>query len=141
MEESRAAVLTALAGNGALAVFKGIIAATTGSSAMLAETFHSIADAGNQALLVLGGRLARRRPDREHPFGHGKNVYFWAFVVAMMLFTVGGAFSVWEAVRKLRDPGAHEPSMWAFVVLGAGFIFETIRSEERRVGKEGRDRV
>ena len=126
MEESRVAVLTALAGNGALAVVKGIVAATTGSAAMLAETFHSIADTGNQALLVLGGRLARRRPDRDHPFGHGKNVYVWAFVVAMMLFTLGGAFSIWEAVRKLRDPGAHEPSMWAFVVLGAGFVFETI---------------
>ena len=77
MDESRTAVLAALLGNGMLAVLKGASAMATGSAAMLAETFHSVADTGNQALLALGMRLARRGPDRPHPFGHGKNVYFW----------------------------------------------------------------
>jgi cation diffusion facilitator family transporter len=126
MSESKPAVLAALVGNSALAILKGISAAMTGSAAMLAETFHSVADAGNQALLVLGMRLARRPPDEMHPFGHGKNVYFWAFVVSVMLFTLGGAFSVWEAVRKILHPGEHAPSWWAYGVLGAGFVFETI---------------
>ncbi|HEX7786157.1 MAG TPA: cation transporter, partial [Methylomirabilota bacterium] len=90
MEESRTAVTAALLGNAALALLKGTSAVFTGSAAMLAETFHSIADTGNQALLFLGMRLARRPPDQAHPFGHGKNIYFWAFVVSMMLFTLGG---------------------------------------------------
>jgi cation diffusion facilitator family transporter len=124
MEESRTAVLAALLGNGSLAVLKGVTAAATGSAAMLAETFHSVADTGNQALLFLGMRLARQGPDRDHPFGHGKNVYFWAFVVSMMLFTLGGALSIREAVLKLREPGAYESSPWAYAVLGAGFVFD-----------------
>jgi cation diffusion facilitator family transporter len=122
--ESKTAVLAALLGNLALAILKGISAAATGSAAMVAETFHSIADTGNQALLVLGLRLAKRPPDEKHPFGHGKNVYFWAFVVSMMLFTLGGAFSLWEGVRKVLEPQAHASSAWAYVVLGGGFVFE-----------------
>ena len=124
MEESRTAVLAALLGNGMLAVLKGASAMATGSAAMLAETFHSIADTGNQALLALGMRLSRRGPDRPHPFGHGKNVYFWAFVVSMTLFTLGGAFSIWEAVQKIRHGGEHVPSIWAYAVLAAGFVFD-----------------
>lgn len=82
---------------------------------MLAQTFHSIADTGNQALLFLGMRLGKRPPDADHPFGHGKNVYFWAFVVSVMLFSLGGAFSIWEGVRKSLYPaeeagGASWPS-------------------------------
>jgi cation diffusion facilitator family transporter len=125
--ESRTAVLAALLGNGALAILKGVAAAVTGSAAMLAETFHSIADTGNQGLLLLGLRLARRPPDAAHPFGHGKNVYFWAFVVSMMLFSLGGAFSIWEAVRKILHPGEHEAAVWwTFGVLGGGVVFEAI---------------
>lgn len=94
MAESRTAVIAALVGNTGLAVLKGISAAATGSAAMLAETFHSVADTGNQILLLLGLRLARRPPDDAHRFGHGRNVYFWAFVVSVMLFTLGGAFAI-----------------------------------------------
>jgi hypothetical protein len=79
--ESRTAVYAALAGNAAIAVVKGVVAMLTGSSAMLAEMFHSIADTGNEGLLLLGMRLSKRAPDQEHPFGHGMNAYFWAFVV------------------------------------------------------------
>ena len=126
MEESRTAVTAALLGNAALALLKGTSAVFTGSAAMLAETFHSIADTGNQALLFLGMRLARRPPDQAHPFGHGKNIYFWAFVVSMMLFTLGGAFSIWEAVRHYLHPVEKAPTMWAYGVLAGSFVFESI---------------
>jgi cation diffusion facilitator family transporter len=126
MEESRTAVVAALLGNLALAVLKGISAAVTGSAAMLAETFHSIADTGNQVLLLVGMRLGRQPPDTVHPFGYGKNIYFWAFVVSAMLFTVGGAFSIWEGVHKLRAPSEQAPSGWAFLVLAGAFVFESL---------------
>jgi cation diffusion facilitator family transporter len=125
MAESGTAVVAALVGNGALAILKGASAAFTGSAAMLAETFHSIADTGNEALLLLGLRLARRPPDDDHPFGHGKDVYFWAFVVAIMLFTLGGAWSIWEAVRHYLHPIDKRASLWAYAVLGGGFLFES----------------
>src|SRR2546422_548509 len=125
MAESKTAVIAALTGNAALAVLKGVAAGVTGSAAMLAESLHSVADTGNQMLLFLGLRLADRPTDRAHPFGHGKNVYFWAFVVSMLLFSVGGAFAIWEAVRKILHPGAHTVSLGlTFGVLGAGFVFE-----------------
>lgn len=126
MEESKTAVVAALVGNAALAVLKGTAAAATGSAAMLAETFHSIADTGNEVLLLVGMRAARRPPDAIHPFGHGKNVYFWSFVVAMLLFTLGGAFSVWEAVRHWLHPVERTPTLWAYGVLAGGFVFESI---------------
>jgi Co/Zn/Cd efflux system component len=90
--ESKTAVVAALLGNVALTILKGISAAATGSAAMLAETFHSAADTGNEALLLLGMWAAQQPPDEQHPFGHGKNVYFWAFVVSVVLFSLGGAF-------------------------------------------------
>ena len=124
MAESRTAVVAAFAGNAALAVLKGVAAALTGSAAMLAETFHSIADTGNQALLFLGMRLARRPADETHPFGHGRDVYFWAFVVSVMLFTIGGAFSIWEGIHRYREPGMSGPARWAFAVLAGGLVFE-----------------
>src|SRR5262245_26507103 len=108
MAESKTAVTAALLGNLALAVLKGIAAAVTGSAAMFAETLHSIADTGNQLLLFLGMRLADRPPDRRHPFGHGRNVYFWAFVVSLLLFSLGGAFSIWEGVRKILHGGGSQ---------------------------------
>jgi cation diffusion facilitator family transporter len=126
MEESRIAVAAALVGNLALALLKAISAFVTGSAAMLAETFHSAADTGNQVLLLLGMRLGRQPPDAVHPFGYGKNVYFWAFVVSVMLFTVGGAFSIWEGLHKLRAPGQHGSLAWAFGVLAGAFVFESI---------------
>ena len=126
VEESRTAVLAALIGNLALAVLKAVSAVLTGSAAMLAETFHSCADTGNQALLFVGMRMARRPPDAHHPFGHGKNVYFWSFVVSVMLFTLGGAFSIWEGVRKVLAPAEPQSMRWAFLVLAGAFVFEAI---------------
>jgi len=125
--ESKAAVTAALIGNAALAVMKGVAAASTGSAAMLAETFHSIADTGNQVLLFVGMRLSERPPDRRHGFGHGKDVYFWAFVVSLLLFSLGGAFSIWEGVHKLLGGGEHGGSVWwSYAVLVVGFVFESL---------------
>jgi cation diffusion facilitator family transporter len=125
--ESKTAVIAALAGNVALTALKSVAAAVTGSAAMLAETFHSLADTGNQLLLFLGMRVGQRPPDRRHPFGYGRAVYFWGFVVSIMLFTLGGAFSIWEGVRKTLHPFAHEGSAtWAYGVLAGGFVFEAI---------------
>jgi cation diffusion facilitator family transporter len=123
--ESKTAVIAALAGNVALAALKSVAAALTGSAAMLAETFHSLADTGNQVLLFIGMRIGQRPPDRQHPFGYGRAVYFWGFVVSVMLFSLGGAFSIWEGVRKTLHPSAHEGSAaWAYGVLAGGFFFE-----------------
>jgi cation diffusion facilitator family transporter len=126
MEESRTAVVAAFLGNLALAVLKGVGATLTGSAAMLAETFHSIADTGNQILLFVGLRLGERPADHDHPFGHGKNVYFWSFVVSVLLFTVGGAFSIAEAVHKLRSSAGavSQSALWTYGVLAGGFVFE-----------------
>jgi len=124
--ESTTAVIAALAGNAALALLKGVTAAVTGSAAMLAETFHSLADTGNQVLLLVGIRLSQRPPDAKHPFGHGMNTYFWAFVVSGMLFTVGGAFAIWEAVHKFAEPALQAASPAAFFVLAGAFVFEAL---------------
>jgi len=124
MAESRTAVIAALAGNGALAVLKGAAAAVTGSAAMLAETFHSLADTGNEVLLLLGMRRAAKPPDEAHPFGHGKDIYFWSFVVSVMLFTLGGGWSIWEAIRHFLHPVERRAADWAYAVLGGAFVFE-----------------
>src|SRR5215510_5736311 len=124
MAESRTAVMAALLGNAALAAMKSMAAVSTGSAAMVAETFHSVADTGNQVLLFLGLRLSERPPDRAHGFGHGRDVYFWAFVVSLMLFSLGGAFSIWEGVRKLLHGSPHEGSRWwSYAVLVGAFHF------------------
>jgi cation diffusion facilitator family transporter len=118
--------MAALLGNAALAVLKGAAAVSTGSAAMLAETLHSVADTGNQGLLFLGMRLAKRPPNQRHPFGHGQNIYFWGFVVSVMLFALGGAFAIGEAIRSFLHPQAHEAGAWAYGVLLGGFVFEAV---------------
>ena len=102
--DSRIAIYAALAGNSAIAVSKFVAFAFTGSSAMLTEGIHSLVDTGNQGLLLLGLRRAARPPDKAHPFGHGMELYFWSFVVAVMVFSLGGAFSIYEGVHRLSDP-------------------------------------
>ena len=97
-EGSRRAIIAALLANLGIAVSKVVAFAITRSTSMLAEAIHSFADTGNQALLILGGRRARRAPDAEHPFGHGTERYFWAFIVALVLFTLGGLFAIFEGV-------------------------------------------
>jgi len=95
------AIVAALLANTGIAVTKFIAFLVSGSSAMLAESVHSVADAGNQVLLLLGGRRARRAADTEHPFGYGRERYVYAFVVAIILFSVGASFSLYEAISRL----------------------------------------
>src|SRR3954452_19802930 len=117
--DSKKVVLAALAGNVAIAVCKFVAAFLSGSTATLAEAVHSLADTGNQALLLIGMRLAARPADERFPFGRASEKYFWPFVVALMLFSVGGAFAVFEGVRKLFEPGESEHSLlWSYGVLG-----------------------
>jgi cation diffusion facilitator family transporter len=93
---------------------------------MLAESIHSAADTGNQALLLLGARRSERPADAEHPFGYGHARYFWAFVVAVVLFSLGGLFAIFEGVEKLRTPRAIESPVWAFAVLGLSIVLESL---------------
>ncbi|MEJ3405407.1 cation diffusion facilitator family transporter [Rathayibacter sp. YIM 133350] len=109
------AIVAALAANLGIAVTKFIAAFFSGSSSMLAEGVHSLADSGNQLLLMLGGRRARKRADRDHPFGYGRERYVYAFVVSIILFSVGGVFSVYEGVEKLQHP--HGLENWWLPVL------------------------
>lgn len=122
--ESKLAIYAAAAGNLAIAVSKFAAFAFTGSSAMLTEAVHSLVDTGNQGLLLLGLHRAARPPSPSHPFGHGMELYFWSFVVALMVFTVGGAFSIYEGVQKLLAPEPMERAWINFLVLGLAILFE-----------------
>src|SRR3954470_7217132 len=102
--ESGGAILAAFLANVGIAVTKFAGFLITGSSSLLAESIHSVADSSNQGLLFLGGRQAERPPDKLHQFGHGRVRYFWAFVVAVVLFTLGGLFAVYEGYHKIKDP-------------------------------------
>ncbi|UHQ21109.1 cation diffusion facilitator family transporter [Lysobacter sp. KIS68-7] len=115
--DSTRAILFALGANFAIACAKGVAAFFTGSSAMIAETVHSLADCGNQLLLLLGMRQAKRPPTPDYPLGYGKEIYFWSFLVALMLFSVGGMFSLYEGVHKLSHPGKLSNAWWAIGVL------------------------
>jgi len=123
--ESKTAIFAAIAGNLAIAVTKLIAAYFTGSSAMLSEGIHSIVDTGNGGLLLLGLRKSKKPPDANHPFGHGKELYFWSLIVAIMIFALGGGMSVYEGITHLRHPHASDPT-WNYVVLGLAIIFESV---------------
>ncbi len=103
-EGSRKAILAAFFANLGIAIAKFVGFLITSSAGLLAESIHSVADTGNQGLLMLGGKRAARKPDAEHPFGYGRERYFWAFVVALVLFSVGGLFALFEGIEKLRHP-------------------------------------
>jgi cation diffusion facilitator family transporter len=111
-DESLFSVLAALAANIAIATAKGIAAALTGSPALLAETFHTVADAGNEVLLYVAIRRSRHPPDATHPFGYGPERYYWALLAAIGMFLVGGAVSIWDGIRALLHP----PELEAFWV-------------------------
>lgn len=140
--DSLKSIYFALGANSAIAVAKGIAAAITGSSAMLAECVHSIADAGNQLLLVLGMRQTKRPPTPEHPLGFGKSIYFWSFLVAVILFTVGGMFSLYEGIHKLQNPAPVTNPMIAIGVLLFAVVAESIAlwGCVREINKERRGR-
>ena len=118
------AILAAFFANLGIAVAKFVAFAFTGASSMLAEAIHSVADTSNQALLLLGGRLARRDATAQHSFGYGRERYFWSFVVALVLFAVGSLFAVYEGIDKIRHPHEIDAPAWAFTVLSVGIVLE-----------------
>ncbi len=124
--ESKTAIFAAIIGNLLIAVTKFIAAAFTGSSAMLSEGIHSVVDTGNGLLMLYGLRKSAKPPDKAHPFGHGRELYFWSFVVAISIFAVGGGVSIYEGVSHLRHPVEIENPFWNYVVLGFSVVFEGI---------------
>jgi cation diffusion facilitator family transporter len=119
------AVLAALAVNLAIATTKFIAFAFTGSSSLLAEAVHSVADTGNQGLLLLGGKRAERARDRQHPFGYGRERFFYAFIVSLVLFSIGGIFALVEGIEKLEHPKKIDAPAVAFAVLLLGIVLES----------------
>lgn len=125
MAESRTAVYGAIAANVAIAATKFVVAGITGSSAMLSEGVHSLVDTGNGVLLLVGMRRSERPPTPEHPFGHGKELYFWSLIVGVLIFGLGGGVSIYEGVAHIRSPAeAMDDPFWNYVVLAAAAVFE-----------------
>ena len=122
------AIIAALAANLGIAAVKFVAYLLTHSSSMLAEAVHSVADSGNQVLLLLGGRRARREPDDSHPFGYGRERFLYAFIVSIVLFTLGGLFALYEAWHKWADPHPIEGRWWwvPLVVLAASIVLESL---------------
>jgi len=117
-------IIFALLANLGIAITKTVAAVLTGSGAMLAESIHSFADCGNQGLLFLGLKTSKRNPDEEHPLGYGKSVYFWSFIVALMLFSMGGLFSMYEGIHKLSTHEGLNSPLIAIVVLSLSMVLE-----------------
>jgi cation diffusion facilitator family transporter len=123
---SRAVVYTALAANVFIAVSKAIAAAWTGSTAMLSEAVHSFVDSGNEVLLLYGAHRARRPPDAQHPFGHGRELYFWSFVVALLIFALGSGVAILKGIADVRHPSPISDPVVSYVVLALAFAFEGV---------------
>ena len=121
---SRTVIYAALVGNLLIAITKFVAAGLTGSSAMLSEGIHSLVDTGNQVLLLHGLRRAARPPDERFPFGHGKEIYFWSFVVAILIFAVGAGVSLYEGVHRVLEPEPVRNPMINYVVLVLAMLFE-----------------
>jgi len=125
MASSRKLVIyAALVGNTLIAIMKFIAAFMTGSSAMFSEGVHLVVDIGNQMLLLYGLRQSKKPADDRFPFGHGKEIYFWSFVVAIMIFAVGAGISIYEGIHRLLEPAPIENIMINYIVLGLAMIFE-----------------
>ena len=123
---SKKAVYAAIGGNLAIAITKFIAAIITGSSAMLSEGIHSVVDTGNGLLLLFGMRMSQKPADLSHPFGHGKELYFWTLIVAILIFAVGGGMSVYEGISHLHHPAPLHDPLWNYLVLGFALVFEGI---------------
>lgn len=121
---SKKVILAALAGNSLIAVTKFIAATITGSSAMLSEGIHSVVDTGNQVLLLHGLARSKKPPDAQFPYGHGKELYFWSFIVAILIFAVGAGISIYEGILHLQHPLPIESPTVNYVVLGLAMVFE-----------------
>jgi cation diffusion facilitator family transporter len=122
--ESKGVIYAAIVANVAIAICKFVAAAITGSSAMLAEAFHSTADSGNELLLLLGIKRSARPPDALHPYGHGKALYFYSLLVAVYIFGVGGGLAVYEGVSHLKHPEIPTHPGWSYAVLALAAVFD-----------------
>ena len=122
--DNKRVIYAALAGNALIAVSKAAGAAYTGSSAMLSEAIHSLVDTGNQGLLLYGLARAKRPADERHPFGYGRELYFWAFVVALLIFAVGAGISIYEGIHKIQHPEPITDAWVNYVILGLAMAFE-----------------
>jgi cation diffusion facilitator family transporter len=123
-EESKLPIYGALGANIGIAVIKFIAASVTGSSAMLSEGIHSTVDSGNELLLLLGISRSKRPADRDHPFGHGKELYFWALIVGILIFALGGGMSMYEGITHIQHPEPLQDPKWNYIVLIVSMLFE-----------------
>jgi len=121
---SKTAIIAAIVGNVAIAITKVVAAFFTGSSAMLSEAIHSIVDTGNGGLMLYGIRKSRKPADEEHPFGHGRELYFWTLIVGVLVFGVGGGMSAYQGVTHILHPAVLEDLSWNYVVLALAAVFE-----------------
>jgi cation diffusion facilitator family transporter len=121
---SKKVIYAALVGNAIIAVAKFVMSAITGSSAMFSEGIHSVVDTGNQILLLYGLKQAKKPADEKHPYGHGKEVYFWSFVVALLIFAVGSGLSIFKGLEHISHPVEITNPVWNYLVLGFAMIIE-----------------
>ena len=122
--ESKGAIFASFAANIGVGISKFVAYMITGSSSMLAEGVHSVADSSNQLLLLVGGKQAKKKPDQAHPFGYGRAHFLYAFMVAILLFTLGGVFAIYEGYEKIHDPHMIDTPIVAYIVLGIAMILE-----------------
>lgn len=123
---SKKVIYAALIANGIIAVVKFIAAAVTGSSAMFSEGIHTSVDTGNQLMLLLGLRMAKKPADKLHPFGYGKEIYFWSFIVAIMVFAIGAGISIYEGIHSVMDPHPIQNAVVSYAVLGSAMVITGI---------------
>jgi cation diffusion facilitator family transporter len=137
-EGSTKAIVAALTANIGIAITKFVAAAISGSASMFAEAIHSVADSGNQILLIIGGKRSRREATAAHPFGYGRSRYIYAFMVSIVLFSIGGLFSVMEGISKLQEPHELEAAWLPLTVLGVSIVLESfsLRTALREAKKE-----
>lgn len=126
MASSKLPVYSALIANFLIAITKFIAAGVTGSSAMISEGIHSLVDTGNEILLLVGIHKSKKPPDESRPFGYGRELYFWAFIVSVLIFAVGGGISFYEGITHLQHPHLIENPLWNYIVLGIAIIFDGI---------------
>src|ERR1700712_4753992 len=126
MAASKLPIYTALAANFGIAITKFVAASFTGSSAMISEGIHSLVDTSNEILLLFGLQKSRKPADEIRPFGYGKELYFWAFIVSILIFGLGGGISFYEGITHLEHPVPIKDPLWNYIVLAVAFIFDGI---------------
>ena len=123
---SKTLIYIALLADLVIAVTKFVAAAFTGSSAMLSEGIHSVIDSVNQVLLLFGIKKSKKKPDERRPFGYGRELYFWSFIVSLLMFSIGGCISFYEGIIQIRHPETREDQTWNYIVLSVAFVFTLI---------------